>query len=300
MLDSSGTFTLDRQRARDTLQRFQLPSAHHYVLPLVSCAVRGGADSLFYYRENQQHVVDIVSLALEPETPSEVRAFLELGLTTAERDPGQRISAASWDGQKGYELTVERGQLCFHPLQQPPWPNRSNKTRVVVSPMNLWPKRLAEAICWLAGVGRGSDPVARLIKDYSSYSPIPVRVQGSQINLERQGHWKQLGVLNSPPLHLRPIASLAQKTLSRQVPFSGYLGFGAGGGGALVVVDGLLYPLQFPEAPAEFRAILWHASLKRDLSLLKLVENQELQNFRIQLSEILADVSAVVPVRRRT
>lgn len=33
----------------DKLQRFQLPSAHHYVLPLVACAVARGADSFAYF-----------------------------------------------------------------------------------------------------------------------------------------------------------------------------------------------------------------------------------------------------------
>ncbi len=55
-----------------------------------------------------------------------------------------------------------------------------------------------------------------------------------------------------------------------------------GGGGALETAD--LGP--------EFRAILWHPGLQRDLSLLKLVENGGLHIFRRQLKQIFAEMAA--------
>lgn len=270
-MDSSGAFTVDQARAQATLQRFQLPSADHFVLPLVLCAVAGKADSFSYFHQQGQRVVEIGGLALGSGP------LLELALLTAVRRGG--VEGFSWDGRSGTRFRASARE----PLQEAPWEPGLVKTRLLFT----FPSdRLVRLLRWVAGVGQASDPVAEVLKAYARYSPIPIRVNGRQINLERQGHWKHLTILNRPPLHLRPITSMRQVSLDKDVPFAGYLGTGVGGGGVLVIVDGLLYPLDLPEAPEDFRAIVWHSGLERDLSLLKLRENEELQLFRRQLLEI--------------
>jgi hypothetical protein len=44
--DSVGVFSLDRERAREMLRRFQLPTPHHFVLPLIRALVRRGATAI--------------------------------------------------------------------------------------------------------------------------------------------------------------------------------------------------------------------------------------------------------------
>lgn len=290
-LESSGSFTLDTQKARETLQRFQLPSADHYLLPLVACAVSGGADSFSHYRKNQRWLSDLSGLAVDLESSSQARSYLELALTTAARIPEAIVSGASWDGEKGWQFGLQRGQLSITPLSQAPWPNSTPQTRLGLQPPHPWLASLSGAVRWLAGLGPSPDRATQLLKAYARYSPLPIRLQGTQINLQRQGSWKLLALLNHPPLQLRPLGSLIQVSLQKDVSFSGYLGLGVGGGGALVVVDGLLYPLEIPEFPPDFRAVLWHKGLQRDLSLLKLVENQQLQQLRQELKELLQAIT---------
>lgn len=287
-VDSSGTFSLDLAKSRRTLQRFQLPSADHYILPLVVCAVAGGADSLSFYQQHRHRVVDMGGLTVDLAPGG----YLELALLTALRRGGTQASGATWNGSSGSALRVDPGQIRITPLDHPPWDPPLVMTRLIFTPPNPLEKRLLGVARWMAGMGPESDPTAELLKAYSRYSPVPIRLHGRQINLERQGHWKLLAVLNRPPLPLRPLTALRQLELQKDLPFAGYLGLGVGGGGVLLVVDGLLYPLELPHAPEDFRAILWHSGLQRDLSMLKLRENEELQNLRRQLAEICAEINA--------
>lgn len=279
-MDSSGTFTIDLERSRATLQRFQLASANHYVLPLVACAVAGGAESLSFSRRG----VDLEGLAVDLAGSS----YLHSALACLDRLVDVEVSGESWDGHTGSRFRLVRGQLEVTALAQA----SSVRTRLVLTPTRALESRLLDAVRWVAGVGPARDPAEQLLRSYARYCPVPIRVNGRQFNLERQGHWKLLAVLNDPPLQLRPLGCLRQTRLVRDVPFAGYLGLGMGGGGALVIVDGLLYPLELPGAPADFRAILWHPDLQRDLSLLKLVKNEQLAEFCQQLGQIFAAVRA--------
>lgn len=285
-VDSSGAFSVDLERARSTLQRFQLPSADHYVLPLVGCAVTGGADSLSFSCDQHRHIVDIGGLSIDFHAGGPVLNYLLVALTTATRLAGREWFGETWDGRAGSQFSMKTGQLQVLPLTQSPWRPGSARTRLALTLPYPWEDRLMGTARWLAGVGPASDPAAEVLKTYSRYCPVPLQLNSRQLNLERQGHWQQLVVLNRPPLQLRPLTAFRQTTLERDVPFAGYLGLGVGGGGMLVIVDGLLYTLKLPDAPPEFRAILWHSGLQRDLSLLQLVSNDELVKFRQQLSEI--------------
>ncbi|MCW5872315.1 MAG: hypothetical protein KIS61_34005, partial [Candidatus Eremiobacteraeota bacterium] len=281
---STGAFTLDLERSRATLQHFQLPSAYHYVLPLVACAVAGGADSLSIFSDQHRRIVDLDGLAVNLEGGGAVSSYLHAALAAAGRLAHTDVFGESRDGQAGFRFRLAGTQLLISPL---PEQQHSVRTRLILTPLHPWENRLFGAVRWLAGLGPAADPAAELLKAYSRYSSVPIRLNSRQLNLEWQGHWKLLGVLNRPPLQLRPQTALRQVTVCREVPFAGYLGLGVGGGGALVIVDGLLYPLDLPGASPEFRAILWHSALQRDLSMLRLVENQELERFRQTVVEIL-------------
>lgn len=283
MLDSAGAFTIDLERAQATLQRFQLDSAYHYILPLVACAVAGGADSLSVFSDHQRRIVDLGGLAVDLSGGGPALSYLHSALAAANRLAD--VFGETWNGQTGARFRMVGGQLRVIPLLQ----EGPVKTRIVLTPTRPWENRLFGAARWLAGVGPAADPAAEILKAYTRYSPMPVRLNGCQLNLERQGHWKLLGVLNRPPLQLRPLTAMRQIALERDVPFAGYLGLGVGGGGGLVIVDGLLYPF---ELPGELRAILWHSGLQRDLSLLNLVKNEELAEFHQQLSRIFGELQA--------
>lgn len=264
------------------MQRFQLPSPHHYVLPLVACAVAGGADSLSVYAEQHRRLVCLGGLGVDLES-----GYLQSALAAAQGLAHTDVYGETWNGRSGSRFRVQGGRWLVTPLDEP---QGSPRTRLVLTPLYPWQDRISGGLRWLVGVGPASDPAGDLLKAYARYSPIPIRLNGRQLNLERQGHWKLLGTLNRPPLLLRPVTALRQVSVRREVPFAGYLGWGVGGGGALVVVDGLLYPLEVPGLPADFRAILWHSGLRRDLSLLKLVETEELAAFRETLGEILSEL----------
>lgn len=290
-IDSTGVFSIDLERAGATLQRFQLPSAYHYVLPLVACAVVGGAEGLSIFPARHSRVIDISGLAFDFQGGGAALGYLQLALATAARLADTQVLGESWDGRAGSRFRMWRGKLLYSPLVQPPWDGGLHqRTRLTLTPVQLWDRRLAGAARWLVGVGPASDPAAELLKAYSRYSPVPIRLDSRELNVVRQGHWKLLGVLNRPPLQLRPLTALRQIALEREVPFAGYLGQGVGGGGVLAIVDGLLYPVDLPGAHPEFRAIVWHSGLQRDLSLLKLVENDELQRFRQQLGQIVGEI----------
>lgn len=293
--DSAGVFTLDLQRARQKLQRFQLPSAHHYVLPMVACAVAGGASSVAYIEFQHHYMVELPGLAFDfaqcqaafaEVGGSDALGYFTLAVQAAAGLTGFNLVATTWTGQGGARIVMAGGRPQLSALEERPWPEERKRTRLVLSPWLATGLKLDRFLRSLAGWPPAPDPALELLKAYCCYSPVPIHSSSRELTLTRQGRWRTLGVVNGqklarrlPPLSVQRELPLADPEL----PFAGYLGMGPGGGGVLVVVDGLLYPLPLEAPHPDFRAILWHSGLPRDLSLLKLVEGPALEEFRRQL-----------------
>jgi len=160
-------------------------------------------------------------------------------------------------------------------------------TRSLVRPRRTWSeigKGLAEL---LSGLPLQDQEDLSLLRRYARYCPVPIVLQGQGFTLERQGRWDQVLTINPQRLKrtLKPLAGGEQRQQEADLPFYGYLGRSAQGGGLLVVVDGLIYPLAGP--PDEFfRGILWHDYLQRDLTLLNLVNDANLSQFTDQVAAL--------------
>lgn len=297
-VESAGVFTLDRERALRTVQRFQLPGPQYCALAMVASAVVGGAKSVDYLHLHNRRTLNLnglgfdfsqcdAALANDIQAPS--LNYLTLALRSASRMTGQMVGAATWDGQSGALLKTVAGRLQATPLSEPPWEDWQARTRMDLAPVTPWLAIAGRTVRGLIGLPAEVDLVADVLKAYCCYSPVPVRVGGRELTITHQARWRVVTVVNGQrlPRVLKPLSVQSQLELEVDAPFCGYLGYGAGGGGLLVVVDGLLYTVDQVSPHSEFRGILWHQGLRRDLSLVQLVEDEALRLLREQVRALL-------------
>ena len=300
-IDSEGVFTVDLSQGLNKMAQFQLPSPHHYVLRLVSVAALLKAKALdisgtSYQREfalegegfTAQEMRDLfASFLSDSSLDCRVRALrnLALAIYAAARLPGCVVSGNTWQGESGARWQLEAGRLSIQTLEQKSF--RWIGTRVEVRlqrSLGQLSKGLLQA---LSGYPLTTHEDIQLLRRYARYCQVPIILEGQNFTLERQGRWEKLLFVNQSRLlrHLKPLASGEQTQISLDYPFYGYLGKSPSGGGLMVVVDGLLYPVPQIEDP-QFRGLLWHDHLQRDLTLLHLVQDDGLEQFLGQVRQL--------------
>lgn len=303
-VDSRGHFTLDIEKARDKLRRFQLTSPHHYVLCLLSAACAAGARTLQIQSDGLETTVkfdgqafrfadfkDLFGAFLTPPSHDLFRVAvreLAMGVHGARALEPEFITVESWGQGAGARLQIHGNTMEVEPLQESPFGDAGNHTVFTVRErQGLW-ATLRLTIAQLRGHRSAAEEI---LTAAGRYSETTVRVRNQAINVARLGNWPAVMRVNpqGPPRspELNPRKSTFQRAKNLRVPFAGYLGFGDGPGGSLIVVSGVLFQPVLATGYSTARIIIYAPHLQKDLSQTQLLQDAELEKVVRELSEAL-------------
>lgn len=259
--DSAGTFTLDRDVAREKMQEYQLEDPDTYVLELVQSAVRKGAshialdidadDMRMSFDGRPFRVADFDHLyaslfAAEPDDDTAARQRLAIGLNAVLGHKPKYVRVTSGDGSAGAELTLKPDtddQLAaLDDSAQLP-----DGTTIHVK------SRLGKALT------AGNRRLQETLKTRCQYARIPITLNGEP-------------VAGGPPLPgcfgVVPV---------RADPVVGHCGFSpslAGRAEARLVTDGVwISKSSLEDATPGYLAVLEHRGFRKDLSRAELVRD---------------------------
>ncbi|MBN9420679.1 MAG: hypothetical protein J0I12_34860 [Candidatus Eremiobacteraeota bacterium] len=211
-LDSSGTFTVDRQKALEKLAHFQLPSEHHWALKFVQAAVASGSKSLKitlkghcseFLMESSWTIEQVEEAFFNPD-PSRDRDLNHLkaglwsvgyaGMRPFQFIPGGSSQSLIWNGESFAVVACVE-----HP-----------QTRLIVSQRTRQQRSLfllneLEAL-------RNNQALTTLLAENAFFSPIPLTVDHSRLDGIHRGVSTQgiypIAMLwasgDFPPLQLPP------------------------------------------------------------------------------------------------
>lgn len=189
-VDSKGRFTLDREKARSKMQRFQLAEPLHYLLLLVEAAALKGATHLRFdidtddmhlrfdgdpfTREDFDRLYEAL-LGEDGGTPGPAfaaRQALAIGLNAASALTPERITVTSGDGERGARLTVTAdGADEFGDLQPAP-----TETHVQLKEP-LGSVSAGEIVRWMTG----KLAEVEILKDRCRYGQRRITVNGAEV-----------------------------------------------------------------------------------------------------------------------
>ena len=300
VLDSEGTFTVHLEKAREKLRQYRLPTPHHYILSIVSSAVLGGADTL---RVEKSGGTCTVSFNSRPYGVDEVKALFEtmlLGGATA--DPrlvefGLAIQGArglrplfleveSGSHTEGMRLSLQGDTLQLQPLEALPNHLRS---RSVSTEFHIREKN--SSVFDLIRVGLGvprADEELRLIKRRARYAPCEIFMAQEKLNNTRLGPWLFSARIDGFPMtYPMKVSSPRVYPLQGDGTMGGYIGFGEGRGGWILVHRGLTFQLPASATYPNSRAVIYVEKLERDLSGGGLVQNEAFNRVVAGVEELL-------------
>ena len=296
VVDSRGHFTLDIEKAREKLRRFQLSTPYHYVLCLLGAACAVGARTLQVHSEGLETIVEFDGQAFRFAdfkdlfgaflTPARTAVHeLAMGVHGARGLDPEYIKVDSWGQGAGARLEVRGNTMEVEPLQESPFADAANRTVFkVYERAGLWVS-LRLTVSQLRG---HRSPVEEILAASARYAETAVRIRNQPLNVSRLGNWPAVMRINpqGPPRNpeLNPRKSSFQRSKNLKVPFSGYLGFGDGPGGALVVVSGVLFQPVLATGYSTARLIVYAPYLNKDLSQSQLLQDSELDGLTHQLS----------------
>lgn len=179
----SGSFRVDRRRALDKLMRFQLPQAEMFMLPVVRCAIAGGAtyvrlaqaqDALeirFDGRPfDRKELLDPYSCLFDKHAPENRRnRELAIGLLTVLRLKPQFVTLVSGAAGNRHRLRVESAESDRVDPSEDPSPETVVKVVPGSETPALWVKERAEWVEQLCRV-----------------SPIPIWLNGQEASRVRE------------------------------------------------------------------------------------------------------------------
>lgn len=294
-LDSSGEFTLSRDHAQKKLQQFALPEPRLYVLNLVASALCGGAtfaefttdaDELWLRTDAQledpRQLAEFESLVFSSETASALKELaiglsgilpLKPKLIELEVSDGKTRFCLSWDGQR-FVFAEEDDPVAGPSL------------RLHVQE-RLGP-RVARKFTARIGGGMLPDSEEDAIYRYCNRCPIPVEFNGQRANRPViLGDARHVVFSNSafPAGHI-----LAEFGAPRAAP-QGVSGLLAIGGRLAPWVTLVFRGVNFrlPEnafAVSGLRGIVYCDLLRKDLSQVQLVQDEEFQKLMDHITQI--------------
>ena len=179
VVDSSGAFTLASERARSMMESSLLEDPRAYVLNLVAAGVAGGATFVKVYTDADDCIVNfdgvapsrtelenLLQYALLDEADTRLRE-LSLGVLGAKALKPRWVKVSVNDGAKLTTLLLDSDQHVFQE-------ESSAKAGIEI--------HLKEALS-LKGLWRAlSRPEATLVSQRCRYAPVPITVNGPQIN----------------------------------------------------------------------------------------------------------------------
>lgn len=299
VVDSRGHFTLDIEKAREKLRRFQLPTPYHYVLCLLGAACAAGARTLQVHSEGLETIIEFDGQPFRFEdfkdlfgaflTPGRTAVHeLAMGVHGARGLSPEYIKVDSWGRGEGARLEVRGNTMEVEPLQQSPFSDAANRTVFkVYERQGVW----ASVRLMISQLRGHRTPVEEILASSARYAETAVRIRNQVLNVSRLGNWPAVLRVNpqGPPRHpeLNPRKSSFQRSKNLKVPFSGYLGFGDGPGGALVVVSGVLFQPVLATGYSTARLVVYAPYLNKDLSQAHLLQDAELDGLTLQLGAAL-------------
>lgn len=288
--DSEGGFTVDLEAQRSKLERYRLPSAHHFVLPLLSAAVYSRASHFHLTPEGsalrvhfdgqpfRRQELEKLDHYLFQTTPESLR-FRELAvaLHASRALGGQAVELLSFRDGEGVFLFLDKSGARVEALPaESPFPDRR------VTEMTI---RFRSPLARLRGAARGKAERA-LLERFGRFAPLRLFFGPDLLSVDRVRGWPLSAELQGAA-RISPNVRLARTDLSPVATtqrWSGYLGFDFQPGGLLLISSGLRFQLPPPEAYPLASGVLWVEGLEKDLSALQLLQDRG-------LSEVLESVN---------
>ncbi|MBI3928097.1 MAG: hypothetical protein HY319_21315 [Armatimonadetes bacterium] len=288
-LDSSGAFTLTREKAVEKLRSFRLAEPRLYVLNLLAAAVAGGAGrieiecdsddfvltapgisvSLYQLRELESHMLSEGSPALLRE--------LGVGFYGAQALRPQRIVVEARTPDRGLRICWRAGRLEEEEVPAGPAALTVRvREKVGLRTAGKWIARCTGA----TRPDSEEDAIAR----HCNLAPVPVLINGNPLvrPLSAGNVEASIGFRDDAPLNAgHPLSQLFQSTRLQALlqptggPFRGFLCLGGRLGPWLtLVVHGVSFRVATRSFPARgVRGIVYADHLHKDLSQTRVVQD---------------------------
>lgn len=309
-LDSAGRFTLDLEKARAKLAKYRLPSPSHFILSLLASAVAGKARSFEVRRKpgfcqvhydgqvlNFEEAKDLFGNLLLGDSGAGLRLReLAIALQGARSFDLLGFTVESWDGRAGVRLSLHQETMTVDQIDGCPWPEAHlTGTRCTVydnAPL------LVKFRSFFTRDGGALE--VTLLKRQGRYAATKVMVNARKLNSNKLGPWLVAAEIGSKSVQVAEMKVTAQKTLKfpPKTNWGGYLGFGEGPGGWLLILNGLTFqvapdPQNYPTS----RAVVYVNDLEKDLSNNGILGNERFhklqESVNKQLDRLVAEVTSM-------
>jgi hypothetical protein len=283
-VDSEGRFTLNPARAREMLERFQLPEPAFAALHLVSFLIGAGAREVKIRCQGDGLVYQAPGAKVEAEPlASPYSALLKSNVPPYLSELALALSAIH--GQRGsLQLCSEQFTATYSPEEVTLGePSPGEELRLTVS--------------------LGGARELQLIREHFVLSPIPLVINGEPL-VAPEGCWSpavlQVSLESAQhPLPELPAAAL-QLRQSTRAGMSALLRLGRQASGARVLFLGRLYTVPLPwecQLPGwQVEAVLCTDRLHKDLSQQSLREDQTFRNMFAVLQQLLESALLQLPL----
>lgn len=295
--DSEGSFTVDLEAQRAKLERYRLPSANHFILPLLSAAVCSNANHFevtpqgsnlrvhfdgLPFRRQELEKLDYYLFQTSPES----QRFRELAvaLHASRALGGQAVELLSFrDGEGVFLYFDKRGVKVEDLPAEPPFKDRR------VTEMTI---RFRSPLTRLLGAARGKTE-RQLLERFGRFAPLRLFFGPDLLSVDRVRGWP-LAAQFQGKARLNPNIRAAKTDLApieTSYDWSGYLGFDFQTGGLVLISSGLRFQLPPPAAYPLANGVLWVEGLEKDLSALQLLQDRHLEEV---LESVSAELDALV------
>jgi len=193
-LQSSGQFTLDVSRAKETLAKYQFADPYYYVLKLVQAAVVGGAREFSVKSGSTEVAAAMLGLGFTPHqlenllysllADDQGRALrhLAMSVNAAVNTRASQITIQSFDGREGLEVTWTRdGQKATRWAPDKPYAQTRfvmKRTTADVISETIANLGSRDIFSMLSGGPKGMDREQKLIYDHCALCTLPISING--------------------------------------------------------------------------------------------------------------------------
>lgn len=211
-VESAGQFTLDRARAEEYLNQYQLADKHHYLLKLVQCAVQAGASEIHFKlaRDSVEATItgshldrfetsDVLSTMLQQSVERKgALKSLSIAISAALALDPISVEWCVWNSYHQERLLLDEHGCSLQKLSAPPFPD-SLKSRQIksgylfrLSRKETPPEQPVKNLGWLEQLGqfwKGRCSPAQLnshehqlLSTKAQFAPIVVKLDGRTLN----------------------------------------------------------------------------------------------------------------------
>jgi hypothetical protein len=281
---SEGEFTLSPDQIREKLQRFQLADPHHFVLLIVSAAVRGGASFIRVHNDADDCILEFDGEALKAEQLGDLYSMLvqgdkfrdlALGLNSALSIQPKWIQVDSWNPQEsqGARLVLSNETQDVERLDCCPFKELEVVNRVHVRERLRW-KTVKKFVGRLAGF----PPEGRLIAARCTQSTARVTVNDQVIGPPefRRCLAVRRYISGLPVPSVEADALIESREDSGSMSAVLVVGGPPGWTGVQFVINGISFDRpDLSLGPGSAYAIVRSSELKNDISFAGIVEDEE-------------------------